>query len=296
LRHCLLEVSIGGDKRICRLSAPTEMDALKLAQLQSGAQSIDLPELDAMMLAGTNSLKLDLAPVEIPAPFEKLPKNEPLKIDGEQRILIKGSSHEEGPRIELTVRFVADPQRSARRVILVSAKATHKAAGVSEEDAMKALGGPLDAKRIAAGVREYTDNVARLELNVKREKSRLEDFNKNAEREANRFDLMFKSLRGQIAVLDGPSKEEKKRELDNAQKQLTNFERQRDEQRAKLHDNVTQETEKQDKAKATVAQFESVGKLMADTAARGRLEFRVYFQIGGELVELYRSKSFPQDL
>ncbi len=296
LRHCLLEVSIGGEKRICRLSAPIQKDGIKLADVQTSPLIVDLPELDATSLASASSLKLDLAPVELPAPHEKLPQDEPLPIDGEQRVLIKGGNNDEGPRVEYTVRFVADPQRPQRRVIVVTGKGTFRPSEVSEEDAMKGFGGPLDMKRISAGVKEYNDKVGRFELSLKRQRSKVEDHKKNAEREEKALELALKSVRNQLALLDGPLKEEKKRELENLQKRKEAFEKQRDEQRTVLVDSLNAETEEQNKAKGMAVAFESLGKLMSDTAAKGRLEFRIFFEIDGEIVELYRSKGFPQEL
>jgi hypothetical protein len=296
LRHCLLEVGIGGEKRLCRLSAPIPKPGVSLAELQNGAQTVDLPELDATALADGKSLKLEVVPVGLPVPFEKLPKDEPLAIDGEQRILIKGETSEAGPRIELHVRFAADPARSPRRGVLVAGKVTYRTSDLSEEEAMKTLGGPFDMKRITTGLREFNDKVSQFELNIKRQKSRLDEHTKAAEREEKRLELMLKSLRGQLAVADGSLKEEAKRELESAQKQKAAFDKQRAEKGAELHDGLQAETEKQAQAKAKVAQFESVGKLMTDAADKGKLEFRIYFEIDGQTVELYRSTGFPQEL
>jgi hypothetical protein len=287
LRHCLLEVSIGGEKRICRLSAPIQKDGIKLADVQTSPLIVDLPELDATSLASANSLKLELAPVELPAPYDKLPQDEPLPIDGEQRVLIKGANNDEGPRVEFTVRFVADPQRPQRRVIVVTGKGTYRPPDVSEEDAMKALGGPLDMKRISAGVREYNDKAQRFELNVRRQKSKLDEFEKEVQRQAKTFDQQLKALRGL---------KEKKDDMEHVKKQKEMFETQRDERKVVLVDAYNAEVGGQKEAKATATAFESLGKLMSDTAAKGRLEFRIFFEIDGELVELYRSKGFPQEL
>jgi hypothetical protein len=287
LRHCLLEVSIGGEKRICRLSAPIQKDGIKLADVQTSPLIVDLPELDATSLASASSLKLDLAPVELPAPYEKLPKDEPVPIDGEQRVLIKGGNNDEGPRVEYTVRFIADPQRPQRRVIVASGKGTYRQPDVSEEDAMKALGGPLDMKRITAGMREYNSKVANFEVNVRRQKTKLDDYVKESQRQERIFEQQVKALRGL---------KEKKDELEHVQKQKENFEQQRDERKAALMDAHNAEVNGQNEAKATARAFESLGKLMTDTAAKGRLEFRIFFEIDGELVELYRSKGFPQEL
>jgi hypothetical protein len=287
LRHCLLEISIGGEKRICRLSAPIQKDGIKLADVQTSPLIVDLPELDATSLAGTSSLKLDLAPVELPAPYEKLPKDAPLPIDGEQRVLIKGGNNDEGPRVEYTVRFVADPQRPQRRVIVVMGKGTFRPQEASEEDAMKGFGGPLDMKRISAGVKEYSDKVGRFELNLRRQKTKLDEFTKDMQRQEKTFDQQLKALRGL---------KEKKDELEHVQKQKEAFEQQRDERKVILVDAYNAEVTGQNEAKGMATAFESLGKLMSDTAAKGRLEFRIFYEIDGEVVELYRSKGFPQEL
>ena len=292
LRHCVLEVNIGGKRQVCQLSEPIRKEGLKLAELQAGAQTIELTELDS----ATQSLKLEVQPVDLPAPFVKLPKDEALSPDTEQRILIKGGSAGEGPRIELTVKFASDPQRPQRRLIQVSAKATYRTSDISEEDALKSVGGPLEMKRIAAGVREYTDKADRVDLNVKRLQTRLDEHKKAAEREDKGIDVAAKSLRSQLAVADGAQKEETKRELDALMKRKAAFEKKRDEQRATLLDGLKQETEERNKFKQMATRFESLGQLMSDTAAKGRLEFRIYFQIDGQVVELYRSQGFPQEL
>ena len=296
LRHCLLEVNIGGQKQICSLTEPIRREGLKLADLQAGALVVELPELDAAAPGGTKSLKLEVQPSELPAPYVKLPKDEPLSFDGEQRILIQGSDPREGPRIELTVKFMTDLQRAQRRVIQVSARATYRTAEVSEEEALKSYGGPLEMKRVAAGIREFGDKADRLDLNVKRQQSRLDDHKKAAEREEKNFEVAAASLRSQVAAADGSLKEEKKRELDGLMKRKAAFEKQRDEQRAHLHDALKQETDERNKAREMVARYESLGKLMSEMAAKGRLEFRIYYQIEGGVVELYRSQGYPQEL
>jgi hypothetical protein len=280
LRFCLLEIRVKGEARRCGLSPPYPVNPIRLSDLTSGSQRFELATLDSNSFAG-ESLELEIQPEDTPGVYTLSPQGT-IKVNGEQDVLLIGESHDQGPRVLITIRF-GDFQSSQKRVILTTAKVTYRDPAQSDQEAFKRMGGNFDFRELAEKRKEFDEKLKTFDREAKRSNFELAEKKKKHEK------TMQELAKGTTKALADPV------ELGRLTERRQQLNKQWDLERGQLVVKVGVDELRRDDVKLMVDRFVALDAFMHEVAERGRLEFRIFTTIEGQVVELYRSKGFVSD-
>ena len=280
LRYCMLKIEVGSESRICRLSEPIEVEAIKFDKFdKSTSVKVDLPRIDSAMLPDIQNLTLQIKPVDMPGTVEQDPA-EPISPGKSQSLRILGGAGNEGPVLEFTIHFFFDKEydKEDGREIRIKGTETFKTKDLSVSDAIQ-IGRTLSLKELNTRLKDRKDRVKNFERDAKREESDLQKQKATLEPEIMRLSKFAAIVKEKEAA------KEAERKRDHAVEQL-----QRVKESAAAANKKVEEAKELEKRVQETLDFTQ--QLITKKSA---LEYRIFILVDEEEIELYRSKGFSRD-
>ena len=282
LRFCMLEVQVGDEKELCRLSGPEIAEAMKLDKFPIIKHDLE-PRLDASHLPDIKNVLLEIRPVGLPGRIEQEPA-EPIAPGNTQAIRIFGDE-KAGLLIQLDALLQFDNENDGNRGIVIAAKETSLKNATGELGVEEALSvarslNPLEMKKRKKDLEQkltaYEREQKKLEKNLAGQRPKLV-------LEMRRLEKLISALQagGEREKEVAKSRQEEKAALEAALE--------------RLESGVKAKAQQRDEELARIDQFDAAIKL-TEEIAQGRLEFCVFVMVGDERIELYKSKGFAAEL